>query len=109
MNISEIKTVNDLLNANKAQENNTDFGKSQQLLKQVYKLDPAYGKAIATHIMENLLGFHMTMVQENLEAKDMEYAMIWQADSIKLDQAITLLKEVTLKNDDGDVVEIDEI
>ena len=107
MNLSEIKTPSDLVKLN--QQPNTEFDQSVALLKQVYKLDPAYGKAIAVHILENLLGYHCSMVERNQEAGDLKYALIWQTDAVKIDQAITSIKEVNLLDDNGNEVVIDDI
>jgi hypothetical protein len=107
MDIKQINTVADLLNAHK--EEQTDYNKGKELLKQIYKMDPAIGRAMTIHILENLLGMHMNMVTRNMEANDTKYALLWQSDATKLDNAITLIKEVQLLDDDGNNVEYDDI
>jgi hypothetical protein len=109
MNIKEVKTVQDLLKANLIKEDQEELKKSKELLSEVYKLDPAYGKAIAIHILENLLGYHCSMVEHNIEAGDTEFAMVWQRDGILIDEAVTLMNRVTLLSDNGDEIRIDEL
>jgi hypothetical protein len=108
MNISDINTVSDLINANKQQEQ-TDYNKGKELLKQIYKMDPAIGKAMCVHILENLLGMHLNMVERNQEAGDMRYALLWQTDATRLDDAISNIKMVQLLDDDGNEVAYDDI
>jgi len=109
MNISEITTVSDLINANKQAAPVTEYEQGKELLKQVYKMDPAIGRAMCIHILENLLGMHMGMVERNQEAGDMRYALLWQTDATRLDDAITSIKQVQLLDDDGNDVAYDDI
>ena len=109
MNLSEISTVNQLLEANNIKPELTEFEQGKEMLKKIYKLDPAIGRAMCIHILENLLGMHMNMVQRNQEAGDMRYALLWQTDATRLDDAITSIKQVQLLDDDGNDVAYDNI
>ena len=111
MNFNEINSVQDLIKMNEVVDDApfSEVAKGKELLKEVYKMDPAIGRAMAIHILENLLGMHTSMVERNMEAGDTHYALLWQTDAVKLDNAITLVKEVVLKDDDGNVIEYDDI
>ena len=109
MNLSDITSVQQLLEANNTKPELDDYQQGKEMLKQIYKLDPAYGRAICIHVMENLLGLHCRMAEQNAEAGDVKYALLWQTDATRIDNAITLLKDVQLKTDDGDDVLYDKL
>ena len=94
MNLSDINSVNDLIEANNKIETNESL--VNQLTLPVYKEEPQIAMECAIDILMNLLGFHATMMDAYIEEGESKKATQWAVDVARIEEAISILKKVVL-------------
>ena len=87
---TDINTVQDLINQNKKQN------PTQEILKQIYDLDPADGLRIVQDILNQLSHFHGTAIDEHVENNRPKDAAVWAYDKSMIDTALHMLIDVEL-------------
>ena len=94
MDFSEIKSVQDLINQNEGLSDMKD--KVESLTEMVYKEDPDVGMSVAIDILLSLLSLHKDVMDRHIADGEAEMAALWTMDVNRIDNAITILKDVKL-------------
>ena len=85
-----VNTVSDLIKQNKK------LNPIQEILKQVYELDPADGLLIVQDILSNISNFHASGVDMYTEQNRCKDASVWAYDKALIDSAQELLSSIEL-------------
>jgi len=96
-NLSDINTVNDLLELQKkaeAQENEPTA--ADKLMDLIIAEDPAVGITVAYRVLHALRDFHKAGVDQYNDEGDLDSALVWHTDYTKLDQAMRLIENIEL-------------
>ena len=94
MDFTDIKTVQDLIDRNDKNDPQEDIIKI--IVQGIYKQDPAVGLEVVIDILSNLLGFHQEVMEKHMKDGNAEDAVVWSFDVNRIDNAITILKDVKL-------------
>ena len=94
MDLKNIKSVSDLIEANDAEESREDL--VGRLCKDIFTEDPDVGKDVVITLLTGLLKWHHEAVDNYIEKGDAKNAAIWALDLSKIDEAITLIKCVEM-------------
>ena len=94
MDLENIKSVSDLIEANKAEESREEL--VAELTKEIFAQEPDVGKDVVIALMTGLLKWHHEAVDNYIEKGDAKNAAIWALDLNKIDEAITLIKSVVM-------------
>ena len=96
-NLSDINTVNDLLELQKkaeAQENEPTV--ADKLMDLIIAEDPAVGITVAYRVIHALRDFHKAGVEQYNDEGNLDAALVWHTDYTKLDQALNLIEHIQL-------------
>ena len=97
LNIEDINTVSDLLNAQQENEEKIHTSNvTDQIIEDILKQDPEVGLEICNRVLYALSVFHAHGVDKYIEDGKPEYAAQWAADHTKLASALDLIKEIQL-------------
>ena len=88
--LSNINTVSDLIRENEKPN------PTKEILKLIYKLDPADGFSIAKDILENIAGFHQSAIEQYRIEGETQNVGVWAYDLSIIESSLTLLKNVEL-------------
>ena len=94
MDLKEINSVNDLLEANKEPGY---LDKMDELIGEAVKAEGlSAAMVVAVNILCKLESVHDAVVDEAMEEKDMEQVLAWGKDAEKISTAINILKTIEL-------------
>ena len=88
--LSNINTVSDLIRENEKPN------PTKEILKLIYKLDPADGFSIAKDILENIAMFHQSAIEQYRIEGETQNVGVWAYDLSIIESSLTLLKNVEL-------------
>jgi hypothetical protein len=88
--LNDINTVQDLIRENERPNPTKD------LLKSIYRLDPSEGLIIVTDILENLIGYHQSVVEGYKKEGETTNATVWAYDAAIIESSLALLKNIEL-------------
>ena len=88
-NISDINTVQDLLNANEEES------PTEAILKAIYEEEPEVGLSIVKSVLASLAKFHVEVTNNLVDEKD-ESVVGWAKDATLLETASKIVNEVEL-------------
>ena len=95
ININDINTVNDLLDA---QEPNTPeivaTPEAEAIIKLILEEEPAVGAEICCRVIYALREFHAKCIELYIEEGKSDYSAQWASDHTKLDMALDLIKSI---------------
>ena len=94
MNFSDINSVSDLINANNKEKVGEDL--ITKLTKPVYAEEPVVGMQVAISLLTELLALHEGVMNEAIEENETMMAVNWAMDTARIDEAITILKEIQM-------------
>lgn len=90
LDFKDIKTVNDLLNAQKSTSVTKDF------VSQILNEDPSVGLEVCIGILYALLDFHASATEQYISEGRAADVSNWACDTKKLDIALDLIKDIAL-------------
>ena len=94
MDLKEINSVNELLEANKAPGYLEEIG---ELIGEAVKVEGlSAAMQVALNILSNLENVHDDVVDEEMAKKDQGAALAWAHDSSKINMAISILSTIEL-------------
>lgn len=94
MDLKEINSVNELLEANKEPGYLEEIG---ELIGQAVKTEGlAAAMQVALNILSNLENIHDDVVADEIEKKDKTSALAWAHDASKINLAISILETIDL-------------
>ena len=95
LNINDIKTVSDLLNA---QEESVpeDTNRVDELTKLILDEEPSVGIELACRIINALRDFHAKGIDMYIEEGKADHSAQWASDYTRLDAAHNLIKDIQL-------------
>ena len=98
MDFSSITTPAELVEQNNTpvREMTEDGERCIKLLDDVLSEGPAVGLCMTKIIIEKLVDMHQVNVEDRTESGNMEEALLWQTDLVKLQMVNTLLEDVEL-------------
>ncbi len=88
--LSNINTVSDLIRENEKPN------PTKEILKLIYKLDPAEGFTIAKDILESIAEFHKCGIEQYREEGEIQNVGVWAYDLSLIESSLSLLKNVEL-------------
>ena len=94
MDFNTIETPAQLVEQNN--QSNSEEDRVVDLIDSLIDEGPKVGLATAKIIIEKLVIMHEVAVAENIEDNNIEVALIWKEDLVKLQAVTTLLDEVVL-------------
>ena len=94
MDFSNINSINDLIKENEKAKNEGDL--IVNLCKPVFQEDPEIGLQVSINILTELLQLHDAVMMQAIEDGESKVAANWAIDLARIDNAITLLKNVSL-------------
>ena len=92
MKLDDIKTVDDLLKQNEQTETERLAG----ILNTIIDEGPEVGLMLSTAIISKLAEWHEGAADDKMEENDAESAVLWAVDASKLQQAVSILKEIEI-------------
>ena len=90
LDFKDIKTVNDLLDAQKSTSVTKDF------VSQILNEDPSVGLEVCIGILYALLDFHASATEQYISEGRAADVSNWACDTKKLDIALDLIKDIAL-------------
>ena len=93
LNIDDIKTVNDLINAQEVEPNISD---ADDIVLQLLDLDPSVGLEVTCRVIYALRELHANATEKYIKEGNPEYAAQWAADCEKLNMALNTIKDIQL-------------
>ena len=94
MDLKEINSVNDLLEANKEPGY---LEKMDELIGEAVKAEGlSAAMVVAVNILAKIESVHDMVVEEAIEEKDIDQVLAWTNDGQKINTAISILKTVEL-------------
>ena len=101
LNINDITTVSDLINAQTGQgeyveSEKEDTPRVDELTELILDEEPAIGIELAIRILTALKDFHAKGIDMYIDEKKAEYSAQWASDFTKLEAAHTLIKDIQL-------------
>jgi len=94
MDFKDINSVSDLISANDSEKSGEDL--IMELTKPVYEHDPEVGMQVAISVLTELLALHEGVMKHAVEDGETVMAVNWAMDMARIDEAITILKNVSL-------------
>ena len=94
MDFTDINSVSDLISANDKEKSGEDL--IMELTKPVYQHDPEIGMQVAISLLTELLSLHEGVMKQAVEEGETIMAVNWAMDTARIDEAITILKNVSL-------------
>lgn len=94
MDFDQINSASDLI-----KQNNDMLDEDAMvaaLLKPIYDVDPAVGMTCAIDILRSLLTWHHDTAKMYIDKGDADNAAIWMADTVTIDKAIDMIKDIKL-------------
>ena len=94
MDLKEINSVNELLEANKAPGYLEEIG---ELIGEAVKAEGlAAAMTVALNVLSNLENIHDDVVADEMDKKDKTSALAWAHDASKINMAISILETIEL-------------
>lgn len=94
MDLTNIKTVQDLVNLNTEVE--MENQSVSDMMDEIMKLTPAEGKEIALEVLKALNEMHNVAVEQYIQDGDADKASAWARDQAFVATAYNVLKQVEL-------------
>lgn len=94
MDLTNIKTVQDLVNLNTEVE--MENQSVSDMMDEIMKLTPAEGKEIALEVLKALNEMHNVAVEQYIKDGDADKASAWARDQAFVATAYNVLKQVEL-------------
>jgi len=94
MDFKDINSVSDLISANDSEKSGEDL--IMELTKPVYQHDPEIGMQVAISLLTELLSLHEGVMKQAIEEGETIMAVNWAMDTARIDEAITILKEIQM-------------
>jgi len=94
MDFTDINSVSDLISANDKEKSGEDL--IMELTKPVYQHDPEIGMQVAISLLTELLSLHEGVMKQAIEEGETIMAVNWAMDTARIDEAITILKEIQM-------------
>ena len=94
MDLTNVKTVQDLINLNI--ETEMENQSVSDVMDDIMKLSPAEGKEIALEVLKALNEMHNTAVERYIQDGDADKASMWARDQAFIATAYNVLKQVEL-------------
>ena len=96
MDFSSISTPAELVEQNNTPKMTEDGERCIKLLDDVLEEGPKVGLAMTKIIIEKLVDMHQVNVEDRTESGNMEEALLWNTDLVKLQMISDLLEDVVL-------------
>ena len=98
ININDINTVNDLLDAQEPNDKPeiVSTPEADAIIKLILEEEPAVGAEICCRVIYALREFHAKSVELYIEEGKADYSAQWASDHAKLDMALDLIRGVQL-------------
>ena len=94
MDFSSITTPAELVKQNNIPETTEDGARCIKLLDDVLSEGPQVGLAMTKILIEKLVAMHEETVDYRVATSDVDEALLWQADLVKLQMINDLLEDV---------------
>ena len=94
MDFNTIETPSQLVEQNN--QSNSEEDRVVDLIDSLLAEGPKVGLATAKIIIEKLVDMHESALAENIEDGNMEMALLWQEDLVKLQTVTNLMEDVVV-------------